>query len=856
MKIRHRINREPGGGPRFRLPSLGGILQDLRYGARMLRRSPGFTLVAVAVLALGIGANTAVFSVMSAVLLKPLPFKNPSRLVVLWEDFSARGGPVDVNLSPATYVDWKTRSRSFEDMAAMDWLHTYNLTGSGRPKELEGVRATANLFSVLGLHPILGRTFSPDDEGPDANPVVIVSRSLWLSRFGGDPGLIGRSIVLDGLKRTVIGIVPDDFKFPNQAATVWLPAAFTPQELAQRDNYYLDVIARLKPSVSLGQARAEMSSIATRLQREYPRSDEDVGATVTPLRDQLAHNVRPALIMLLGAVGMVLLITCANVANLLLARGARRRKELALRQALGAAQGRMLQQLLTESAMLGGLGFVAGVALSTISFGYLSRLIPRVFPQGTMPALDGRVLALTAAVTVVTVLLFGSGPALAAARVGFSEAMKRGSVGHNAGARGARLRNGLVVAEITLTAVLLVGAGLLLRSYAAVLNVNPGFSSQHVLLAETDLSPTKYGKFTDRRTFYERVLQCVNALPGVTAAGYVNYAPLVFTGGRLFVTIEGQSAPGGKQFAQNIAVDRVVSAGYFSALDVPLIRGRRFDQRDGPTTTRTVVINEAMAHRHWPGRNPIGKRFKIGPPGSKAPWLTVIGVVGNVRQMGLDVAAEPEFYMPLSQMSAEPGGFFWPKYLVVRTKRDPMALAAAVRQAVWTVDPDQPVSNLQPMTHVLGQQLADRNTQLTLVGGLAVLALLLASVGLYGVLSYMVAQRTSEIGLRMALGAQRGNVIASVVRGALVLASVGALVGIAGAFALSRLLAAFLYGVSPRDPITFVAVPALLVLVTPSRATFPRVVQQTWIPCRRCEVSRPTFTVSTRRRYKPAGRAL
>ncbi|HEX5421136.1 MAG TPA: FtsX-like permease family protein, partial [Gammaproteobacteria bacterium] len=378
----------------------------------------------------------------------------------------------------------------------------------------------------------------------------------------------------------------------------------------------------------------------------------------------------------------------------------------------------------------------------------------------------------------------------------------------------ARMRNALVVAEITLTAVLLVGAGLLLHSYIAVLNVNPGFQPQHLLLAETDLSPSKYADFTARREFYERVLERVKALPGVAGAGYANYPPLVFNGGRALVTIEGQPAlPPQDLLRRNMASDRAVSAQYFSALGVPLLRGRYFDERDGPKSAPAVLINQTMAKRHWPGENPVGKRFKVGVSNSDSPWRTVVGVVGNVRQMSLDAPVEPAFYLSLAQTSAS-GPFFWPQYLLVRTQGDPMSLAAAVRNAVWAVDPDQPVSNVRPMTQVFDQQLSGRNTQLTLVGGLAVLALLLAAVGLYGVLSYMVAQRTSEIGLRMALGAQQGNVVGSVVRSALLLAVLGIAVGLAAAFGLSRLLASFLFGIGPSDPATFVAVPVLLVLVT------------------------------------------
>jgi putative ABC transport system permease protein len=805
------MNRQRGDHGSRQGPSFASVTQDVKYALRTLCRSPGFTLVAVLILALGIGANTSIFSLVSAVLLRPLPFEAPERLVVLWADLTARGGPSRVEPTPADYVDWKTRSRSFADMAAME-SRTYNLTGDGEPERLVGLRTTANLFSLLGLQPILGRTFTADDEGADATPAVVVSEDLWIRRFGADPDLPGRTIVLDGLARTVIGVVPPDFQFPHGDTAVWVPASFTPDELAERGNYYMYVVARLAAGTTLDRARAEMTTVAQSLQTEY-RENDGVGVSVAPLHEQLARDARPALFVLLGAVGLLLLITCSNVANLLLARGAHRRREIALRQALGAARGRLLRQLLTESAVLAGFGVVAGVVASTVAFGYLSRLIPGTFPTGTSPSLDWRVLAFTAGISLLTALLFGAGPALAATRPGFGDALKKG-IGAGGAARGARARNALVVAEVALTGVLLVAAGLLLRSYAALLAVDPGFAPQNLLIAETELSPTKYAELSRRTAFYDGVRERVDALPGVVRAGYTNDAPLLFKGGRAYVTIEGQPPPRPQDFARNITSDRVVSPGYFSALGVPLIRGRLFDERDGPDSPRTALINEAMAHKHWPGEDPIGKRFHFGQVSNDdAPWLTVVGVVGDARQMGLDTAPEAEFYMSADQTDGAPP-FFWPKHLVVRTQGDPMALAADVRDAVWAVDPDQPVSNVRPMSDVLDAELASRNTQMSLVGGFAALALLLAAVGLYGVLSYAVAQRTSEIGLRMALGAERVDVVGAVLGRALLLAAAGIALSVAAAFVLTRLLGAFLFAVSPTDPATFAGVSALLLLVT------------------------------------------
>jgi len=781
----------------------------------MLARTPGFTVVAVLILALGIGANTSIFSVVNAVLLRPLPFAEADRLVFLWEQSTAVSFNGHSTVAPATYVDWKERSRSFEDMALYNGLQEYNLTGGGEPEHIGAISATANLFSVLRLTPILGRTFSADDEGASATPVVVLSRTLWVRRFGADPGIIGRDIVLDGVKRTVIGVVPAAFNYPSKKAEVYVPASFTPQLLAQRDNHSLWVVGRLKPGVTLTEAQAEMSSIAKSLEKDYPASNTNIGVAVVPLREDLASgsallgesDVRDTLFILLGAVAAVLLITCANVANLLIARGTARRKELAVRQALGANHARVLRQLLTESVVLASLGLVVGVAFSAVSLGYLSRLIPGTLPNGTAPALDGRVLGFTCGVTFLTALLFGVGPALAATRVDFANAVTRG-VGRSAGARAALARNALVTGEIALTVVLLSAAGLLLRSYARLLDVDPGFRPDHLLVAETNWSPSKYGDAASREAFYADVLERTRALPGVTSAGFVTNPPLTFQGGKFLILGEGQPPPQPGELERYIMSVRTASAGYLETLGVPLIRGRGFDTRDSAEAAPIAVINEAMARMRWPGEDPVGRRFRFAFP--NAPWMTVVGVVGDMKQMGLDAAPFPEFYTPAEQTST--ASFLWPRYLVVRTKDAPLSLATAVREVVRQVDPDQPVG-VQAMSDVLDAAVGNRTTQLTLVGGFAVLGLLLASIGLFGVLSYTVARRTSEIGLRMALGAQRATVVGAVVRNALLTAVVGLAMGLAGSFALSRLLASSLFGVQPTDPATLAAVSALVLVV-------------------------------------------
>lgn len=810
------LHREARGLPLFET-----LVQDARHALRALRRSPSFAAVAVGILALGIGGNAAIFSLVSAVLLRPLPLRDPDRLVVLWAELSvagAPGGPIRVEPAPGDYTEWKARSRSFAGLAALE-RRVYNLTGEGEPEKLVGLRVTGNLFELLGLRPLAGRTLLPRDEGPDSGPVAVVAESLWRRRFGADPGLVGRSITLGGLPHTVVGVVPGHFRFPDQEGTVWVPASFTPAELASRGAHWY-VVGRLAAGISPRQADAEMKAIAQRLARERPDTNAGVGATVTGLHAQLARDVRPALLILLGAVATVLLIACANVANLLLARGAARQKEFALRRALGAGRGRIVRQVLTESLVLAALGVGVGMALCAASFDHLAALIPGTFPEGTGPRLDWRVLGFTAGTALVTVVLSAAAPAVVASRHGLVEALKQGPGRGAVSVAGGRLRPALVVGEISLTVVLLAGAGLLMRSYVRALDVDPGFDPRNLVVAETVLAPARYGERPSRTAFYHEVLERVNALPGVVAAGYVNYPPLTLKEGRGLLAIEGQPPPPPEQRARHVVSWRVVSPRYLAALGVPLIRGRHLDERDGPDAPPAVVVNAAMSRLHWPDGDPIGRRLKLGRAGGSNPWCTVVGVVGDVRQMGLDVPAEPEVYFSLDQPTgASP--FFWPQHLVVRTQGDPLGLASALRRVVWEVDPDQPVSNLRRMSDIFDGELSHRSTQAALVGAFAALALALAAVGLYGVLSYDVARRTSEIGVRMALGAQRADVVGSVVGRALLLAAAGISLGVAGALALSRALASLLFGVGPADPVTFVAVPAAVLAVALLAAYVP-----------------------------------
>jgi len=807
-------------------PLLDGLAQDLRYALRTMRLNPGFTAVAVVTLALGIGANTAVFSLVRAVLLRPLPFPEPGRLMLLWDDMRSRGGPASVNPAPADYALWKTGSRSFTDMAALAPT-TYNLTGSGEPQKLSAIRTTANLFSVLGMQPLLGRTLTAADDLPGATPAVVLGEGLWRSRFGADPDVVGQTIVLNGLPYTVAGVVPSDFQFPDQNAKLWVAAQFTPAELAIDGTYYLFVVARLKPGVGRTAAQSELAALA----RPYagpPQPNARIGVSVSSLHDTLTRGVRPALAMLLGAVGLVLMIACVNVANLLLARSASRRREVALRKALGASGGRIVRQLITEGVLLAAAGAALGVVLSSLTFTYLTRLVPDGLPSGTRPVLDVGVLLFTAVMASAIVVAFGAGPAFAAWRVSLNTVLKSARLHGTSSARARRVRDGLAIAEVMLTVMLLVGAGLLLRSYANVLRVPLGFDPDHVLIAETLLSPSAYKDNAARSAFYDGVLHRVRALPSVTGAGYVNYPPLTFKGGRAYFSIEGQPPPPPADSSRNVAVDRVISGGYLAALGVPLVRGRHLDERDRDGTPLTVVVNERFVARHWPDRDPIGRRIHFGA-GAAAPWLTVVGVVGDVRQLALDAPAEPEVYLPAAQVGVA-APFFWPQHLVVRSSGNPSALAAAIRRAVAEVDPDEPVANIRSMNDVFDSELLNRTTQMTLVAVFAGLALAMASIGLYGVLAYAVAQRVPEIGIRMALGADRVGVARLIVRQGGLVALAGIALGLAAALAGGRLVESLLFGVSARDPLVFAAAAATLLGVA---------LLACWLPARRAAAVDP-----------------
>jgi putative ABC transport system permease protein len=787
--------------------------QDLRFGFRQLLGKPGFALIATLSLALGIGANTAIFSLVDAVLLRPLTFHDPDRLVMVWEDAPKIGAPRNSS-APANYADWKAQNRVFEDMAAISWP-SFNLTDEGEPERVEAHAVTANFFPLLGVKPELGRVFTGEEDQPGRNNVALISYGLWQRRFGGDPALIGKEITLDGQKHVVIGVLPSGFQFMSKETSLWVPIAFSPQELANRGGHYLTVVARMKPGVALQEAHADIAAIMQRINRDHPTPGFEFGSVVISLREQLAGDVRPALILLLVAVGFVLLIACANIANLLLARGAARYREIAVRAALGAGRHRIVRQLLTESVLLAVAGGAAGLLFAWLSFSFLKQIVPAGMALNAGVRIDARIFGFTLLLSLLTGIIFGLAPALQAAKVDLNEALKQsgGRAGTGGGHR--RLRSALVVIEVALALVLLVGAGLLINAFLRLRSLDIGVNTENVLTLRTTLPRNKYGELPKRDGFYRQVLERVRALPGVVSAGYTTAAPLTWKGGTSSFAIEGREQGAGQDAQQ-----RQISAGYMETMGVKLRQGRFFDERDGAQSQPVAIINETMARQFWPGVDALGRRFKRGSVDSQNPWVIIVGVVGDMKEMGLEAPAKAEMFFPYQQM---PNFSVWdmPRDLMVRTTGDPMSVAAAVRQAVWSADRNQPVSNIRTMDEILSEEVAQRRIGMTLLAAFAALALALASLGIYGVLSYSVTQRTQEIGIRMALGAGSKDVLRMVLADGMRLAAAGIAIGLGASFALTRLMAGLLFGVSASDPLTLGGVALLLITVALTACFIP-----------------------------------
>jgi putative ABC transport system permease protein len=792
---------------------MGTLIQDLRYGVRMLWKSPGFTIVAVLTLALGIGANTAIFSVVNGVLLRPLPFRDPSRLVLIAEKSSF---PI-ISTSYENYLDWRDQSHSFESMEATRGS-SITLTGAGEPERLNVRMATAGLFSMLGINAQIGRTFLPEEDRAGGTPVALLSYGLWQRRFGGSADIIGKTVNLDLQPYTVVGILPSGFQI-LQPADLYLP--FTPwaKTLPADRNWHPGIIplARLKQGVSKEQARGEMVGITKRLEQQYPDYNTGTSADVVGLQDEIVQNSRPALLLLLGAVSFVLLIACANVANLLLARAASRGREVAIRTAMGASRGRVIRQLLTESVLLSLAGGLLGVIVALAAVGLLPKIAGDSIPQGAPIGLDPWVLAFTAVVSLFTGLLFGIVPALRTANLDLRGTLNEGSRGSTAGPGQHVLRGALVAMEIALAMLLLVGSGLLLRSFSRLQEVPPGFQPDHLLVADIPLSPTAYAKPQDRYQFFDRLVERAKSLPGVRSAAAASFLPVSGGGSIIHFNITGHPPKSPHEFVA--AGYRTITPNYLETLGVPLLQGRFFTRGDNEKSPAVVIINATMAHTFFPNENPLGKRLQLGAlPEQEVPTMEIVGVVGDVH-FGLGTDPQAEMYLPYRQAD-----LLLPVFqlsVVMRTAGDPSLETSALRSALAEIDPNQPLVKVRTMEENMATTVAQPRFRTWLIGILAMLALVLAAVGVYGVMSYTVTQRTSEIGVRVALGAQPRDVFRIIVGQGLRLALFGVGVGLVAALVLTRLLQSFLFGISAYDPLTFIAVSLLLTLVAVAASYFP-----------------------------------
>src|SRR5688572_2748464 len=781
-------------------------MRDIRYSIRVLLKNPAFTVTALLTLALGIGVNTAIFSVVDSVLLRPLPMNDADRVVSVWEH-NLRAGVDRNEMAPANYFDLRNQNQVFEGVGAFGDL-SMNLTGAGEPEQLDARIVTANVFSLLGVKPALGRTFSPEEDQPGLHRVVVLSDGLWRRRFNSDPGIVGRNITLNAESFTVVGVMPPDFFFPVREGELWRPWAMQPEEASGRGDHYVRTIARLKPGVTIEQANAEVERISARLSNEYPRTNEGLGFLVSSFHEDYVGNLCTPILILFGAVALVLLIACANVANLLLAQATSRRREMGISIALGAGRIAIIRQLLVESLLLAGAGGLLGALGALWGVQWLSKLVPESLSKLQSVSIDTRVFVFTLGVTVLTAVVFGAVPAFHASRSKPGETLNE--VGRDAagGMSGRYVRRVLVVAEVALAVVLLVGAGLLIRSFQRLRNVDPGFRTDNLLTMRMVLPSSKYSKPEQRRAFYDELLRRVDELPGVESAGIISFLPLSFSGMNFSFSIEGRPAPNDMELP--LAVYRVISPDYFRTMGIPLQRGRFFESRDTVDAPPVIVVNRRLAEQFWPGEDPTGKRLKIGPADSPNAWTTVAGVVGDVRQSGFYEEQKFELYVPYAQ---ERRGFVAPRDLIVRTTGDPSRLAGAVREAVWAVDKDQPISNVRTMDQVLAASVARERFQMLLLALFATLALVLACIGLYGVISYAVVQRTHEIGVRIALGAQSADVLRLVINQGMLLTLIGLVIGIAGAFAVTRVMTEMLFGVTATDPLTFAGVPVLLVAI-------------------------------------------
>lgn len=800
------------------------LAQDLRFAVRQMAKRPGFSAVILLTMALGIGANAAIFSVLDAVLLRPLPYSKPEGLIKVWTRFTGIGAPNDQNwVSAPEFRDLQQLNHSFSDLAAISG-GSFNLGIKGSPQRVVGAAVTPNLFSMLGVQPQFGRNFLPEEAQPGRDHEVILSHSLWRRIFAANPNIVGTTIRIDGVPYSVVGIMPDGFAYPAEAE-IWGPLAFTAEDLSEnsRGGHGLEVLGRIKPGLALAQVQSDMDRVSRTMIEQhasYPYSKFNFGIILHPLLEETVGDVKPSLMVLMAAVCLVLLIACANIANLMLTRSAERQQEMETRLALGSTGGRLARQLITESLVLAFAGGLIGLSITPLILRGLVSLAAKTLPRAVHTSIDLRALALTAAVSILTGVLFGLAPALQASHKRNFDVLKSGR--NTEGKRPKRLRSALVICETALSLLLVAGAGLLIRSFAQILKVDPGFRPDNVLTMRVSLPDATYSKPEQIRAFYSSLIERIQRLPGVQYAGAVTGLPLAGEGGSGTTTIDTQAVPLENRTPE--ADLRSATTDYFRAMDISLVRGRYFESRDSDGAPGVAIVDESLAQTYWPNQDPIGKRVHFGGLQSKSPWRTVVGVVRHVRNRTLEARSRVELYVPENQVP------FNGMTLAIRTSTNPLSLVPTIQREVASIDPDLPIYRVRTMNEIMGESLQRRRLALTLLAGFAALALLLAAIGIYGVASYGVAQRKTEIGVRMALGANRTQVLAMVMRAGMTTVAVGLALGVILSLALTRLMGGLLFSVHASDPLALAGA-AFVITVAAAVATL--------IPARRATKVNP-----------------